>query len=191
MFGSRYEWRGENECTHNAGVLNPDQFDEEDPLLEPISADGSPVVDTAILLPPTVGTEVKEPCRKEFDFSGVLDLVPENRERVMEFVEQHCPDEESQIDLLVAVQEALANAALHGCHDDPTKRIHCVVTADADEITITVRDPGPGFDLQLADPENYQVTKLSHGRGICLIRSLVTEVTFAHQGAEIVMRKRL
>lgn len=148
-------------------------------------------MDVAILVPLTVDTEVTEPSRKEFDFPGVLDLVPENREQVMEFVAQHCPDEEAQIDLLVAVQEALANAALHGCHDDPTKRIHCIVTVDAGEIAIAVRDPGPGFDLQLADPENYQVTKLSHGRGICLIRSLVTEVTFTHQGAEIVMRKRL
>ncbi len=181
----------ENGCTHNAGVPHPDQFDEEDPLLEPISADARPVVDAAILVPLAVDTEVTEPCRKEFDFSGVLDLVPENREQVMEFVAQHCPDEEAQIDLLVAVQEALANAALHGCHDDPVKRIRCLVTVEAGEITIAVRDPGPGFDLRRADPENYQVTKLTHGRGICLIRSLVTEVTFARQGAEIIMRKRL
>jgi anti-sigma regulatory factor (Ser/Thr protein kinase) len=172
-------------------VPHPDQFDQENPLLEPISTDGSPVVDSAILVPLPVDAEVKDPCRKEFDFSGVLDSVPENREQVMEFVAQHCPDEETQIDLLVAVQEALANAALHGCHDDPAKRIRCIVTVDDGEITIAVRDPGPGFDLKLADPEDYRVTKLSHGRGICLIRSLVTEVTFAHHGAEIIMRKRL
>ena len=59
--------------------------------------------------------------RKEFEFSGVLALVPEHREKVMEFVDLHCPDEGDRIDWLVAVQEALANAALHGCHDDPSK----------------------------------------------------------------------
>jgi serine/threonine-protein kinase RsbW len=129
--------------------------------------------------------------QKEFVFPGVLAMVPEHREQIMEFVNEHCPDYEKQIDLLVAVQEALANAALHGCKDDASKMIRCVVTANAEEITISVRDPGPGFPLEKADPENYKVTKLSHGRGICMIRSLVDEVSFAHHGAEIVLRKRI
>lgn len=129
--------------------------------------------------------------RKEFEFPGVLASVAESRERVMEFVEQHCSDEGDRLDLLVAIQEALANAALHGCKDDPAKRIRCVATATPDEIAITVRDPGPGFDLNLADPEKFVATRLSHGRGISLMRSLVTEVAFARHGAEITLRKRL
>lgn len=129
--------------------------------------------------------------RREFAFPGVLALVPEHREQVMEFVSEHCPDQEKQLDLLVAVQEALANAALHGCRDDASKKIHCEVRATAEEITISVRDPGPGFPLERASPENYKVTTLSHGRGICMIRSLVDEVLFVHHGAEIVLRKRM
>ena len=128
---------------------------------------------------------------QEFEFTGVLASVPECREQVMEFVALHCPDEDDRIDLLVAIQEALANAALHGCHDDPAKRIHCRVTANANEITVVIRDPGPGFDLNRADADQYAATKLSHGRGICLMRSLMTEVSFAHHGAEIVLRKQL
>ncbi len=130
-------------------------------------------------------------AHREFEFPGVLASVPENRDQVMQFVSAYCAYEGDRIDVLVALQEALANAALHGCDDDPLKRIHCVVTVDGAEITITVRDPGPGFDLALADPENFAATTLSHGRGICLMRSLMTEVTFAHCGAEIRMRKRL
>jgi anti-sigma regulatory factor (Ser/Thr protein kinase) len=129
--------------------------------------------------------------RKEFAFAGVLAMVPEHREQVMQFVDLHCPDEGDRIDLLVAVQEALANAALHGCHDDPAKIIRCVVDATATDITIAVCDPGPGFPMDRADPEKYQVTKLSHGRGIVLMRSLVDEVKFARNGAEIVLRKHL
>lgn len=109
----------------------------------------------------------------------------------MEFVERHCPDEGDQIDILVALQEALANAALHGCKDDPSKRIRCLVTVDDSDITIAVRDPGPGFNLQLADPDKFQTSTSTHGRGICLIRSLVNEVSFEHNGSEILMRKRL
>lgn len=109
----------------------------------------------------------------------------------MQFVAEHCLDDEDQIDVLVALQEALANAALHGCHDDPAKKIKCTVMVDASDIMISVRDPGLGFDVVSAEPENYQVTTASHGRGICLMRSLVSELSFAHGGSEIRLRKHL
>jgi serine/threonine-protein kinase RsbW len=128
---------------------------------------------------------------REFEFPGVLANVAEYRDMVMEFVGEHCPDEGDQIDILVAVQEALANAALHGCKDDPAKMIRCTVSASDADIVISMRDPGPGFDLAVADPENYQLTTLTHGRGICLMRSLMSDVSFAHKGSEIVLRKRL
>ena len=136
-------------------------------------------------------TSVPRIWRRQFEFPGVLASVPDYTRQVMEFVSAHCPDEGDEIDIFVAVQEALANAALHGCKDDPLKLIHCVLVADGASITITVRDPGPGFDVQLAEPENYQATRLSHGRGICLMRSLMSSVEFAHNGVEVLLGKRL
>jgi len=132
-----------------------------------------------------------ETAGREFEFPGVLANLAECRDKVMEFVAEHCPDEGDQIDILVALQEAMANAALHGCKDDPAKMIRCMVSAGKADIVIRVRDPGPGFDLALADPENYHVTTLTHGRGIVLMRSLMSEVTFARRGSEVVLRKRL
>jgi serine/threonine-protein kinase RsbW len=133
----------------------------------------------------------EEATWREFEFPGVLANVAEYRDKVMEFVAEHCPDEPDQIDILVALQEALANAALHGCKDDPAKMIHCTVSASDSDIVISVGDPGPGFDLAVADPENYQLTTLTHGRGICLMRSLMTDVSFSHHGSEIVLRKHM
>src|SRR5215470_2507838 len=128
-----------------------------------------------------------ETAWQEFEFAGVLANVAEYRDKVMEFVAEHCPDEGDQIDILVALQVAMANAALHGCKDDPAKIIRCTVSAGKSDVVISVRDPGPGFDLALADPENYQVTTLTRGRGIVLMRSLMSEVTFARHGSEIVL----
>jgi len=155
-----------------------------------IAADSSPLLDEESALASQAHSPV-DVVRREFEFPGVLASVPECRDQVMQFVMEHCPDEDDQIDILVALQEALANAALHGCRDDPTKQIRCTVMIDASDVIITVRDPGPGFDLALADPENYQTTTASHGRGLCLMRSLMSEVTFAHRGSEIRLRKRL
>ena len=127
--------------------------------------------------------------RQEFECPGDLASVAESRERVVQFVCQHCPDEVEQIDILVALQEALANATLHGCGDDAAKAILCAVEVSPSDITITVRDPGAGFDFALADPDNFASSTQSNGRGICLMRSLMTEVSFAHGGSELIMRK--
>jgi anti-sigma regulatory factor (Ser/Thr protein kinase) len=183
-------------CTHNAEVrpiseLNEATLQSSSLAAEPSLPSELPVA-SPILMPATEHNEaLPVEWRKEFEFSGVLAMVPEHREQVMGFVDLHCADEGDRIDWLVAVQEALANAALHGCHDEASKMIRCVVSVTATEITIAVRDPGPGFPMERADPEKYQVTKLSHGRGIVLMRSLVDEVTFAHNGAEVVLRKHL
>jgi serine/threonine-protein kinase RsbW len=185
----------ESKSTHNATMAHSCESGDE--KLQAGARTSVPESAIDYLDSDAAGSEVPESkfpqleSRKEFEFAGVLADVPENRERVMEFVAQYCSNEDDRIDLLVAVQEALANAALHGCLDDPETTIRCVVTARPEEITISVRDPGPGFDLEKADPEKYQVTKLTHGRGIVLMRSMVTEVSFAHHGAEVILRKRL
>ncbi len=97
-----------------------------------------------------------------------------------------------EYEIELALQEALANAILHGCQGDPTKFIQCVVTSDdAGDVLIVVRDPGPGFEV--ADvPNPLEGTNLlkGSGRGILLINQLMDEVRFADGGRELHMRKR-
>src|ERR1700678_3863558 len=46
----------------------------------------------------------------------------------------------------LSLQEALANAVIHGAKEDPTKVVECVVSSDEERgILIVVRDPGNGF----------------------------------------------
>ena len=92
----------------------------------------------------------------------------------------------------LAVQEALANAIRHGCRNDPTQQLQCLVTCDAaGEIIVVVRDPGPGFDRAVVpnplDPENLLKPG---GRGVFLINHLMDEVSFNDGGRELQMRKR-
>jgi serine/threonine-protein kinase RsbW len=102
-----------------------------------------------------------------------------------------CGDgKEAAIEL--AVQEALANAVIHGAKEDPTKMVECLVACDdAGGILIVVRDPGSGFD-----PQNIPTCTVgenvysNHGRGIFLINQLMDEVKFRKNGTEIHMVKR-
>jgi serine/threonine-protein kinase RsbW len=113
-------------------------------------------------------------------------------EQVMEAVRQmKCADgKEDAIEL--ALQEALANAVVHGAKEDPSKIVECLVACDEQRgMLIIVRDPGPGFDPQ-AIPSCTVGENLysNHGRGIFLINQLMDEVKFHKNGTEIHMVKR-
>jgi serine/threonine-protein kinase RsbW len=91
----------------------------------------------------------------------------------------------------MALREALANAILHGCKGDSTKKIECSVSGDRDEgILIVVRDPGSGFDPKsLPLPTEDSNLYSEHGRGILLINKLMDEVKHEQNGTVIRMRK--
>ena len=92
----------------------------------------------------------------------------------------------------LALQEALANAVIHGAKEDPSKIVECVVACDDQRgILIIVRDPGPGFDPNTIPSCTVGESLYSnHGRGIFLINQLMDEVEFHKNGTEIHMVKR-
>lgn len=100
--------------------------------------------------------------------------------------------EEAVMAVELAVQEALANAIRHGCKNDRSKTLQCIVTCDAaGEIGIVVRDPGPGFDpAAVADPLARENLLASSGRGVFLINQLMDDIAFKDGGRELRMRKR-
>jgi serine/threonine-protein kinase RsbW len=99
--------------------------------------------------------------------------------------------EEKQLEILLAVQEALANAVIHGCKDDPSKEVSCQMQWHTDgRILIVVADPGEGFVPELiSNPEDPENIYDDHGRGVHLILQLMDEVFFARDGREIRMWK--
>ena len=96
---------------------------------------------------------------------------------------------EYQVEL--SLREALANAIVHGCNNDPNKKVECcVVCTESSDIMIVVRDPGAGFALSaVPDPLAAENLHSSHGRGIYMINQLMDEVSFERNGTEIRMRK--
>jgi len=132
--------------------------------------------------PPTVS--------REFTFPGdTASLVPA-REAIMDVLRDYCSSEAEEIDLFLALQEALANAVRHGCRDDPAKQIFCSVQVDPAAFTIGIRDSGAGFDAQrLAAPGGSAPNLSESGRGIFLMRSVMDEVTHGRGGSEVRLRK--
>src|SRR5271157_6621685 len=92
----------------------------------------------------------------------------------------------------LALQEALANAVVHGAKEDPSKVVECLVTGDPERgILIVVRDPGTGFAPESVPGCTVGENVYSnHGRGIFLINQLMDKVEFRKNGTEIRMVKK-
>ena len=55
---------------------------------------------------------------------------------------------EGERDVEIALREALANAIIHGNHEDRRKYVHVTCRCEPDELSIAVKDEGKGFDIK-------------------------------------------
>ncbi len=106
--------------------------------------------------------------------------------QVMEALQQRRYDTESCFAVRVALGEALANAFKHGNRDDAEKAVTLECRIDATRVTLEVEDEGEGFDPSSVpnptEPENLDIPS---GRGIALMRSYMTEVSFVPPGNRV------
>ena len=113
-------------------------------------------------------------------------------DQLMRFIAKRRNKEDSELDIEMALREALANAIVHGNQEDPHKRVYvtCRCTTDG-EVSITVQDEGQGFNGNaLPDPTTPENRLVKHGRGIYLMKALMDEVRFEQGGAVVYMRKK-
>ena len=110
---------------------------------------------------------------------------------VMNFVAKFRKSDGSEVNIEVALHEALTNSVVHGNHEDPDKLVCITCRCSIDgEVSITVRDQGQGFDWRAIPDPTTQDNRLStHGRGIYLMRALIDEVSFEEGGIVMNMRK--
>ncbi len=113
-------------------------------------------------------------------------------QEIMALVRRMKAVEGKEDDIELALQEALANAVIHGAKEDPSKTVECVVSSAEDQgVLIVVRDPGEGFDPSTIPSCTIGESVFSnHGRGIFLINQLMDKVEFHKNGTEIRMVKR-
>ena len=123
--------------------------------------------------------------------SGEVTEITPVVERIMGAVKQMECAAGKELDVQLSLQEALANAVVHGCNRDPEKKVRVQVGCDeARGMLIVISDPGTGFDPRdVPSPVVGKNVFSSHGRGIFLINQLMDDVQFKKGGTEIWMRK--
>jgi serine/threonine-protein kinase RsbW len=112
-------------------------------------------------------------------------------DQLMRFVLYFRRADGSEIDIEMAVREALANAVIQGNGDDSCKSVYVTCRCYMDgEVSIMVRDQGRGFDSNaVLDPTLPENLLFTHGRGIYLMKTLMDEVSFEEGGSVVRMRK--
>lgn len=146
-----------------------------------------------------------------------LDLISALVGEIREIVQQRWIfDENESLRLASAVDEALTNAYFHGNlevsselrEDDPnayhdlanvrrqvepynSRAIHVNVELSREEVVITVRDEGPGFNPEgLPDPTMPGYLERASGRGVLLMRAFTDDVRYNTIGNIVILRKR-
>jgi serine/threonine-protein kinase RsbW len=105
-----------------------------------------------------------------------------------------CLDEMKFNKLLVATTEAVNNGIIHGNKRDHTKKVVLRVDVNSTTMTVRVRDEGKGVDVEtIPDPLAEENLLRENGRGVFLIRSLMSSVGFERfdDGWEVTMRMEL
>jgi len=109
------------------------------------------------------------------------------------FMEKRGMAKEAEEEIEIAIYEALANAVIHGNHENQQKKVHVVCRCSMDgEVLVSVRDEGEGFDSRvIPDPTEAQRLLLTHGRGLYLMKAMMDQVSFEENGTLVRMRKRM
>ena len=130
-------------------------------------------------------------CKLDVTISADPNAINGVVDGVMQIAREMKCAEGNEYHIELSLREALANAIVHGCENDPAKKVECCVACtEASDIMIVVRDPGQGFTPSaVADPLAAENLQSTHGRGIYLINQLMDEVSFERNGSEIRMRK--
>jgi len=98
--------------------------------------------------------------------------------------------EDFKVNLPMVMDEALANAIIHGNRKNPDLKVHIRIYISSNRIIIQIEDKGEGFDYNAtADPTEKSKLYNNSGRGIFIIREIMDKVAFKNGGRLIDMEK--
>jgi serine/threonine-protein kinase RsbW len=124
-------------------------------------------------------------------FKADLNAISPVVESVLETARKMGCGKGHEMEIEIAIREALANAIKHGAGGDASKQVRCCVACDESRgLLIIVSDPGHGFDpATVPSPLVGERLFSDHGRGLYLINQLMDKVWFSEGGTQIHMVK--
>ena len=90
----------------------------------------------------------------------------------------------------MAAEEAMVNAVTHGNKLNENKVVELEFKVSPEQVFLRVKDEGEGFKPDnVPDPTDDEHLESVHGRGVFLIKKMMTEVRYNDCGNEVTMIK--
>lgn len=122
-------------------------------------------------------------------------LLPKTRRAVAGYLEEIVPETEALHDVILALDEACANVVRHAFPGKSGGSFELRAEVGDDEVRVIVEDHGVGMHPSVIEQDDLCDLEATSGRGLRIIRSIMTDVDVEPAGPEggtrILMRKRL
>ena len=100
-------------------------------------------------------------------------------------------EENAVFAIRLALDEALSNAVRHGNGGDKQKQVIVEYTMGDEAFKVTVADEGRGFvPDQIPDPTRQENLERPCGRGVMLMKTYMSHVSFNKQGNQVTLIKK-
>ncbi|MEV6276800.1 ATP-binding protein [Nocardia sp. NPDC051832] len=114
-------------------------------------------------------TNIHRPAPLDLSFPAEPTRLAEARRALRQWLAERAIGAEQAYNILVATDEACANAIEHGCRDRRDGSVRLRVSAESHYLRVTVRDNGH-WKTPATKHDNYR------GRGLTLMRNLMDQV---------------
>jgi serine/threonine-protein kinase RsbW len=119
-----------------------------------------------------------------------LDIGHATIERLIAALEANMWEGRDLFHIQLAVEEAIVNAITHGNKQAADKVVEVEFRVDPQTTFLRIKDQGSGFNpAAVPDPREDDHLECTNGRGVMLIRELMSEVHYNDRGNEVTMIK--
>ena len=132
-----------------------------------------------------------QPVLVEFEMRRALPATLQNAEQFLEefLVAVQGLDPVNCFAAELLVREALTNAVVHGCRNQPGKQFRCSLRIKGGRLLIAVEDDGDGFDWRRASSTQAGLLDCS-GRGLEILHKYANRVRYNNRGNAVTIIKR-
>jgi serine/threonine-protein kinase RsbW len=112
-------------------------------------------------------------------------------EQLIAALESHGWEGRDLFHVQLAVEEAMVNAITHGNKQADDKVVEVEFKVEPQATMLRIKDQGEGFNpADVPDPRDDDHLECTNGRGVMLIREMMSEVHYNERGNQVTMVKR-
>jgi len=128
---------------------------------------------------------------KRLVFASDLDESAAVLQNILKDVRANGFDEDAVFAIRLALDEALSNAVRHGNKGDNQKQVVVEYMMGDEAFMVTVADEGHGFvPDQIPDPTRQENIERPCGRGVMLMKTYMSHVSFNKRGNQVTLVKK-